>query len=86
MMLRRAVGGKVRVEPSPERFACSTCGCRKLVRIADLRFCPSGGHVMRGFRNCAIHPNPPRFTRSVPRLDMSDDGVRDRAVSRYSRQ
>jgi transposase len=40
------------------------CGCRKLVRTSDLRFCPSGGHVMRGFRNCAIHPNRPPFTHA----------------------
>jgi Wax ester synthase-like Acyl-CoA acyltransferase domain len=35
------------------------CGCRKLVRIADLRLCPSGGHGVMDHRCCVIHPNRP---------------------------
>ena len=35
------------------------CGCRKLVRTAELRLGPSGGHRVMDLRSCAIHPNHP---------------------------
>jgi hypothetical protein len=39
------------------------CGCRRLVRTADLQFCPGNGHVCRASGNCAIHPNLAAVTR-----------------------
>jgi hypothetical protein len=39
--------------------ANAPCGCRKLVRIADLGLCPSDAHGVRDHRSCAIHPNHP---------------------------
>jgi hypothetical protein len=41
------------------RPARPACGCRKLVRTADLRLCPSGGHGLMDLQNSAIHPNHP---------------------------
>jgi hypothetical protein len=41
----------------PNFWVPETCGCRKLVRIADLRLCPSGAHGVMDHRCGAIHPN-----------------------------
>jgi hypothetical protein len=79
---RRAVQHSSRLD---RRATSAPCGCRELVRSADLRFCSGGGHVVMAFPNCAIHPNRASFTRSVPRPNMSDDQARERAVSRHSR-
>ena len=31
----------------------------KVLYVADLRLCPSGGRCLMHLRNCAIHPNHP---------------------------
>jgi hypothetical protein len=39
------------------------CGCRKLIRTADLRLCPCRGHRAIDLHNWAIHSNRPSLSR-----------------------
>jgi Kelch motif len=82
-----AIGGRngdVQIA-TPEVYAPATCGCRKLVRTADLRLCPSGGHGLTGLGNCAIHPNHPVGDVPGTPRDRLTAEPRDRTVLAYSR-
>jgi hypothetical protein len=68
----------------PTTRPSTTCGCRKLVRTADLRLCPSGGHGLMAFQNCAIHPNRPVGDAPGTPRDRLTAEPRDRTVSAYS--
>jgi hypothetical protein len=56
-----------------------TCGCRKLVRIADLRLCPSGAHRVVDHGAARSTRIILSLTRSAPRATGAD-GPRYRTV------
>jgi hypothetical protein len=53
----------------------------KLVRTAELRLCPSGGHGVMDLRSCAIHPNHPVADALGTSRTPCDGEPRDRTVS-----